>query len=226
MELRGTHVLITGTTTGIGRQLAQDLLPRGCTVTSLDRSTQTGLPSGWTSIGADIRDAAAVTAALKRVSRPIDILINNAGVMRRGEILQQNIADFDELMAVNVRGSWLMLHAALPMLKEDAMIVQISSRHAVSLPKNPALYGLSKRWATDMMEVIAKTYPRFTVKIVCPGPVDTPLARTGVTAEEFRTKQRMMCSPQELSSHIIKLLETNKKNTLSFDTHTYTHFLE
>lgn len=226
MDLRGKHVLLTGSTSGIGKQLLHDLLLRGCRVTTLDRKEQHSTDPAWIPLIADVRDAQAVAQALSTVTEPIDILINNAGVMRRGTVLEQSVEEFDELMDANVRGSWLVLRAALPCLHPSAMIVQMSSRHGMSLPVNPALYGLSKKFIMDMMEVVAKTYPQFTVKILCPGPVDTPLARAGATPEEFTAKQKMMCSAEDMSRQIVELLEADDKRRLTFDTHTYTHFLE
>jgi NAD(P)-dependent dehydrogenase (short-subunit alcohol dehydrogenase family) len=226
VQIAGTHVLITGTTSGIGKQLSVDLLQKGARVTSLDRrANDTGDPR-WVSLTADIREEEQVKTCLARVHGPVNILINNAGVMRRSPLLETSREDFDVLVDTHVKGPWLVLKYALPLLTPGALVVQMSSRHALSLPINPALYGLTKRWVTDMMEVFAKTYPQFRVKILCPGPVDTSLTKVGTTPEELETKRKMMCSPEELSTQIIELLESDTKSRLLFDIRTSTHFLE
>jgi hypothetical protein len=56
--------------------------------------------------------------------------------------------------------------------------------------------------------------------------VDTSLTKVGTTPEELETKRKMMCSPEELSTQIIELLESDTKSRLLFDIRTSTHFLE
>lgn len=226
MDLREKHVLITGATSGIGRQLAVDLLARGSRVTSLDRREYTTDHHAWRSLKADVRDADAVRSCLEQIQEPIDVLFNNAGVMRRGELFDHSPEDFDLLVDTHIRGAWLVLKYALPLLRSDAVILQMASRHALGLPVNPALYGLTKRWVMDMMEVVSKTYPALTVKILCPGPVDTPLSKVGATEAEWLEKRKMMCTPEELSGHIVQLLESDNKSRLLFDVSSHTHFLE
>ncbi len=225
MEIRDAHVLITGASSGIGQQLALDLIARGATVTSIERRAIKPTP-GWVSLEADIRSEKQVEAAMKKIDRPVDVLINNAGVMRRATLLEHPIDEFDFLMETNVRGSWLVLKYALPLLRPGAVVMQMASRHALSLPVNPSLYGLTKRWAMDLATVFAKTYPQFRVKILCPGPVDTSLAREGVTDAELATKKKMMCSVGDISSRIIELLVRDEKSRLLFDARTHAYFLE
>ena len=225
MDLQGRHVLITGTTHGIGRQLSLDLLAKGARITSIDRTEQHPEHSAWTSLQGDVRVGSQVQSCLERTQGPIDIVINNAGVMRRGGMFDSSENDFSDLVDTHVRGSWLVLKAALPKLAPDATIVQMASRHAIGLPENPALYGLTKRWVMDMAEVIGKTYPQFRVKILCPGPVDTQLTRVGTTPEELEHKKKMMCSVPEMSAQIIRLLEADDKTRLLFDMTAKTHFL-
>lgn len=225
MDLCGRHVLITGTTSGIGKQLCADLLRHGAHVTSIDRADP---PSGDArrALRADLLDAEQVRTCMAHLREPVDILINNAGIMRRGELLESSPDDFDVLCATHVRGAWLVLKYALPHLRPGSMVVQMSSRHAITLPADPALYGLTKRWVVDMMETFGKTYPQFRVKIICPGPVDTPLSREGVSPEDFRSKQAIMCTPREISERIIDLLQDDAKSRLLFDIGSRTHVLQ
>jgi NAD(P)-dependent dehydrogenase (short-subunit alcohol dehydrogenase family) len=225
MDLRGKHVLITGTTSGIGKQLSIDLIERGARVTSIDRGDVSS-HERHRSLQADLLDADQVAASMKKLEGPIDILINNAGIMRRGELLESSVEDFDLLCSTHVRGAWLVLKHALPHLRPGSMVVQMSSRHAITLPSNPALYGLTKRWVIDMMETFGKTYPQYQVKIICPGPVDTPLTRVGASEEDLQKKRAIMCTPEEISAQIMKLLESDTKSRLLFDIATHTHILQ
>lgn len=219
-------MVITGATSGIGLALAEDLVQRGCTVWSLSIDHSPQARDGITFIQCDVCNAEQVTEALNSINRPIDLLINNAGIMRRGGVYDTTEADYDLLFDINVKGSWLVTKAALPKLAPSADVLFVSSRHALSLPDNPALYGLTKKTVLHLAELTQRAYPQHRIKVLCPGPVDTPLARMGVTAEEWAHKQRMMCSPQEMSCKIIELLEADDKSRLIFDMDTNEHYLE
>ncbi|PIQ76794.1 hypothetical protein COU78_04355 [Candidatus Peregrinibacteria bacterium CG10_big_fil_rev_8_21_14_0_10_49_24] len=226
MNLSGKHVLITGTSSGIGKAITLLLLRKGALVSAMDRRTMKEKVENWTSYDVDITNGKEVAAACAQIQQPIDVLINNAGVMRRGSLLESSEEDFDLLFTVNVKGSWLVLKHALPKLTEHATIVQMSSRHALSLPKDPALYGLTKRATMDFADLVAKTYPQYSVKVLCPGPVDTPLAREGVSEEDFREKQKIMCSPEDIAKRTVELLESETKTRLIFDNKSCTYLFE
>ncbi len=226
MRLAESHVLLTGASSGIGRQLALDLLERGASVTSVERRAVETTSPRWKALQADIRIEDEVRAACASIDRPVDILINNAGVMRRASLLEHTVEEFDLLMDTHVRGAWLVLKYALPHLRPDATIVQMSSRHALGLPANPSLYGLTKRCVMDMMEIVAKTYPQFSIKVLCPGPVDTPLSREGETPEGLDRKRPMMRSPADISAHVIRLLESEADSRLMFDEQANAYFLD
>lgn len=226
MQLRDTCVLITGASTGIGRATALKLLEKGAHIYSLERTPMQEKIEGWTSFDVDITQSDQIAHAIAAIDEPIDIVMNNAGIMRRGQLFDSSETDFDDLMAVNVKGCWLVLKHALPKLRPDATIVQMCSRHALNLPVDPALYGLTKRIMMDMSDLIAKTYPDLQVKILCPGPVDTALARINVSEKAFKEKQKIMTTPEDIAEKTIALLESSTKSKLIFDTRTYTHLLE
>lgn len=226
MDLSAKHVLITGASSGIGKALALALLKKGATISAMDRSPMEEKIEGWTSYDVDVTKSEEILDAVEKIQVPIDILINNAGVMRRGTLLDSSEEDYDLLFDVGIKGSWLVLKHALPKLAKDATIVQMSSRHAFSLPKDPGLYGLTKRTTMDLADLIAKTYPAYSVKVLCPGPVDTPLAREGVSEADFQEKQKIMCTPEEIANRTIELLESETKTRLVFDNKSCTYLFE
>jgi 3-oxoacyl-[acyl-carrier protein] reductase len=145
------------------------------------------------------------------MSGPIEILINNAGIMRRGTMFESSEEDFDRLFRVNVKGSWLLLKLALPRLSKHAMIVQMSSDHARNPVTDPGIYSLSKMAARDLALLAEKTLPGHPVKILYPGPVDTPLARLGVSGTALKRKKKVMRDPGSIAEGIIQLIESDKK---------------
>lgn len=209
-------MLVTGGSGGIGAALVKKLLARGARVFSIDRVKPPEAAKNVTTILADITNGEEIQAALKKVTGPIDILINNAGVMRRGKILDLDEKDFDFLFDINVKGSWLTLKQALPYLAKKPIILLVSSRHGQSLPVDPALYGLTKKMIIHLGELLEATYSKWDVKIICPGPIDTPLTWVGVREKDVARKKKLVRQPERLAEKIVKLLESKKKR-LMFD---------
>lgn len=216
MDLHGKHVLITGASTGIGKALAQALLAEGSRITSFDLVVaKTGHPR-WVMKKVDVTKSAQIRRAIKGIA-PIDILIQNAGVMRRGTLFQSSEKDFDLLFSVHVKGAWLLLKHTQPFLRKHAMIVQMCSRHANAVDTDPGLYSLSKRCSLDLAELLARTCPAYTVKILCPGPVDTALARYGVSRADLKRKERVMRSPGAIARLIVRLFKDDRHSRLLYD---------
>ena len=226
MNISGKHVLITGASSGIGYAIAHALIEKGAMISAMDRKPLEERTPNWFSYNVDVTQADQIQKAITEIKEPIDILINNAGVIRRGGLLESSEEDFDLLFDVNLKGSWLVLKYAEPLLVKKATIVQMASRHALNLPQDPALYGLCKRATMDLAELIAKSYPNYTVKTLCPGPVDTPLSRYGVTEEDFAKKQKIMCSPEDIAKRTMELLESKTKTRLIFDNKHHTYLLD
>lgn len=210
-RIRNKTALITGGSGGIGFTLAKALIAKGARVYSFDKVKPRERIVNFTHITVDITQPTRIKRGFQRIKSPIDILINNAGVMRRGSILESSVEDFDFLFDIHVRGSWLILKYGVRHLCKKPVIVQMSSRHGQFLTVDPALYGLAKRWVKDMAELVQITHPAWKVKIVCPGPIDTPLTWTGVSAKERPKKRKLVRQPEHLVAKIIAMLESDKK---------------
>ncbi len=209
MQLRGTTVVLTGSGSGIGSALTEALAAEGALIYGLDLRPADPRP-GVTPIQADITDPRSIEQALAQIPAPIDLLINNAGVMRRGALFDSTPEDFDLLMGAHVKGSWLMLKHALPRLAPTATIVQMLSRHALLPPADPALYGLAKGTADRMLDLFEQEYPQHRIVRLYPGPTDTPLARHGVEGEALKEKEQRMIAPEALAAQIVTLLKEDK----------------
>src|SRR5471032_1499892 len=112
MRFSGKHVVVTGAASGLGLAIAQASQKEGAAVTAIDRIAA---PFDNSRI-CDIADEDQVKRALSGLSR-IDAVVNSAGIARRAKLDETDMADFDAVMAVNVRGAFLVSKYALPHLR-------------------------------------------------------------------------------------------------------------
>ena len=172
-ELR---VLVTGAANGIGRATALAFRNAGARVVGLDLNAS---DDPVKTIACDLRreeDVVSAVAAAVGELGGLDVLVNNAGIMREAPIDAITAADIDAHFAVNVRGAILVTREALPHLGEGARIINLASELAYLGRQNASVYcatkaamlGLTRSWARELA-------PRILVNAVAPGPTDTPL---------------------------------------------------
>lgn len=211
-------VLITGGGKGIGKALCELFSVKGYNVISLDISHSEPMP-GISCYDVDITNSNVLKELLSKLPE-IDILINNAGVMRRGNIFESSEKDFDELFAVNVKGSWLLMKYTP--LTTNGIIVQISSVHGLDLVSDPGLYSITKVATAKLAELVKLTKSDVTVKIAYPGPIDTDMARKDVTDIAFKEKQKHMISSEDFAKKLLDLVESDAAYlTFDYTSNTY-----
>ncbi len=214
MPIKDKVFAISGGSSGIGRALVTRASDGGAIVYSLDAKEPDNPVDGVNYLKCDITDEKQVKVALSKVEGEIDVLINNAGIMRRGTIFESTVDDYDALFSVNVKGSWLLVKSAEPKLKSDAVIVQISSRHGMNPKDEPGIYSITKKAVIGLAEVLKLTKPKYQVKIVCPGRTDTPLLRVGRSDREYEEARKIAGSPNILADRIFKLIESDDEYLL------------
>lgn len=206
--MQGKTIVITGGSSGIGFELAKQLAAKGNTIYSFDRKPFPLQGIGVNTIVADITNDEDVRKGIEQIPGSIHVLFNNAGTMRRGTIFDASEEDFDTLFNVHVKGSWFMLRGARNKLAHNAMIVQMSSVHALNRSVNPGLYTLAKQAVAELARNVALQEPHYTVKILFPGPVDTPLARFEVAGKALEEKIKIMETAESVAAKIIRFLES------------------
>lgn len=143
--------------------------------------------------------------AMSRFGR-IDALVNNAGVTRRApaEYLEaSNIGDFDAIFRVNVAGTYQMIRAAAPHLRQADLgsIVNVSSDSALSGSGSSLAYAASKGALNTMTRGLARTLsPAIRVNAVCPGFVDTTWALAWHDEASYRTFKADLIAKAPLKS--------------------------
>ena len=183
--------IVTGAASGIGLEAARDLLDRGWRVFGLDR-VRPELPSPpgrFHPVTCDLRDAAAVRETLAGVAREapaVNALICSAGALRIGALSDMPVEEFDLVFDVNVRGLWLSVKEALPLIRTAAAggglarIIILSSVSAIRPKIGNGAYAASKAAVSQLTQVLAvECAPEgILVNAIAPGTVDTPMVRT------------------------------------------------
>jgi 3-oxoacyl-[acyl-carrier protein] reductase len=209
--LNGKRALITGAASGIGRATAAALKEDGAEVIGLDLvASETALPIIRCDLTREIDIIAAVTAAVRRLGG-LDILINNAGIMRDAPLADITADDIDRHFAVNVRAAILVTREALPHLGDGARIVNVASELAylgragasVYCATKAAMLGLTRSWARELA-------PHILVNAVAPGPIDTPLLGWDKLTPERRAQETSLPlgrigQPEEIATAIVFL---------------------
>jgi NAD(P)-dependent dehydrogenase (short-subunit alcohol dehydrogenase family) len=202
MSLTDKVVVVTGAAQGIGAAYARRLVDEGSTVVladvNRDRVEATagslggpGKASAYLLDVADRGSCAQFAAHLADAHGRVDGLINNAAVfssIQMKPFWEITDAEWDQLMAVNLRGPWLLVSALLPLLRasDAASIVNIGS-DAVQLGRPGYLhYVASKGGVQGMTFSMARELGEFGIRVntLSPGPVYTEVARQTVTPEQ------------------------------------------
>jgi meso-butanediol dehydrogenase / (S,S)-butanediol dehydrogenase / diacetyl reductase len=181
-RLQDKVALVTGGGAGIGRATAELFVAEGARVMVSDRDGEAaravaaGLGENAAACAADVADEAAVTAmvaaTVARFGR-IDVLVANAGFGIRGSVTETSVADWDAVMAVNVRGVFLCAKHAIPAMERTGggTIVNTASNVALVGLKDRAAYVASKGAVAALTRSMAIDHaPRIRVNAVAPGP--------------------------------------------------------
>jgi len=177
----GRRAIVTGGASGIGAATARLLRERGARVAVIDRA-------GGAHIVADVRDAAAVadafSAAEELLGGPADVVVASAGVYRIAPLLDIAPEDWDDVLAINLRGVFLTGRAAARRMVDSGrpgVIVNLASTAAlVSDAAEPtAHYNASKAGVVSLTRQMAVELAPHGIRVncVCPGVIATPMLR-------------------------------------------------
>ncbi|MAO27439.1 MAG: short-chain dehydrogenase [Roseovarius sp.] len=183
-RFEGKVALVTGAAGGIGKAVVSLLRSEGAQVAVSDRYCD-GITSDLILAG-DLRDPAYCDGLPGKVQDALgglDILINNAGVITRGDITQTSDEDYALTMAVNVEAPFRLCRAAIPIMAEagGGAIVNTASCWGVHPGPNHPLYIMSKAALASLTQCLGRDHAGQGIRVnaVCPNEVNTPMLRTG-----------------------------------------------
>ena len=184
-------ILITGTSKGIGRFLAEYYLERGFSVVGCSRGIVDLVHERYTHHVADVCDEKAVKSmfsAIRKAHRGLDILINNAGIASMNHMLLTPMETAERILRVNVLGTFLLCRESAKLMRgrAHARIVNFTTVASPLQLEGEALYAASKAAVERLTEILGKEIAELgiTVNAVGPTPIRTDLIR-GVPREKL-----------------------------------------
>ncbi len=222
--LAGRRAIVTGGASGIGRAIVLALAAEGCRVAIADRAGPERMEevaaaaSGGRAfpVGVDVADEAQVLAmfdaALPRLGG-LDILVNNAGILLDKPLLDTTAEEFDRLIAVNLRGVFLVGREAIRAMSRQGggRVINVASELAYLGRENCSVYCASKGGVLSMTRSWAREFaPRILVNAIAPGPTDTPMLGPGSTSPETLAKEALnplgrIAQPEEIAAAAVFL---------------------
>lgn len=189
--VKGKKAVVTAAAQGIGRATALALAAAGAEVLATDIN-ETVLKelegaAGIRTLKLSVLDDAAVKAAIAD-NGPFDILVNSAGVVHGGSIMEMKDEDLDFAMDLNVKSMIRMIRAVLPAMleKKDGAIVNIGSvASSIKGVPNRFAYGVTKAAVIGLTKAVAADYVTQGVRInaICPGTVESPSLQDRLRAQ-------------------------------------------
>ena len=218
--------IVTGASRGIGAAVAERLAREGLTVVinysangkpgeTLAREIE-GRGGRALAIKADVGDPDAVRSmfdAAERAFGGIDVLVNNAGIMKLAKIADSDDALFDQQIAVNLKGSFNAMREAAKRLRDGGRIVNLSTSVVGTKLETYGVYAATKSAIETMTAILSKELRgrSITVNAVAPGPTSTDLFLNGKSPELIEYMAKMnplerLGTPEDIASVVAFLV--------------------
>ena len=228
-RLQGKTAFITAAGQGIGRAIAEAFVREGATVIATDISAALlhGVveATGCRAQVLDATDAAAIRAAAAQAG-PVNVLVNAAGYVHAGTVLDCTEADWDFAFNLNVRSQFRLIKAFVPgMLKQgQGSIINVASvAGSIKGAPNRFVYGTTKAAVIGLTKAIAADFVTTGLRCnaLCPGTVDTPSLRGRIAAaadpvqaeKDFIARQPMgrLATTDDITPMVVFLLSDESR---------------
>lgn len=211
MKLSGKVAAITGAARGIGRACAKRLLDDGVKVVISDvdaeglaaTAAELGRPEALRTIVGNVArraDVDAMVAAAVTEFGQLDIMVNNAGVARNQDILDITEQDFDDVIAINLKGAFFGVQAAAKQMIAQGgggVIINMSSVNALLAIPTLATYAISKGGMKQLTSVAAVALAPHNIRVVAvgPGTILTDMVASAIYTSEDARKTVLSRTP-------------------------------
>lgn len=224
MSLKGKNALITGAGKGIGKAIALALAAEGVNVALLARTEKDLLEVAKevTAFGVRVVTAVADVASLEEVNKStgvvfnkfdhIDILINNAGIGKFGKFLELSIKDWEQIIQVNLMGTYYVTRAFLPQMIErnSGDIINISSTAGLRGAAVTSAYSASKFAVLGLTESLMQEVRKHNIRVTAltPSTVATDMA---IDLKLTDGNPESVMQPEDIAELIVAQLKLNKR---------------
>jgi NAD(P)-dependent dehydrogenase (short-subunit alcohol dehydrogenase family) len=221
LPLTAKVAVVTGAAKGIGEATARALHRDGAAVVLLDvdeagAAVAASLGGRAWFIRCDVADGVHVSNAFVTIAAQfprVDVLVNNAGIQHYGSVTTTPEAEWDRVMAVNLKSAFLCARHAIPLMLRErggGVVINVSSVQAFVSQASGAAYVTSKTALLGLTRSIAIDYaPHVRCVAVCPGVVDTPMLRAATAhkppSEPPPPGSPRMAKPEEIAELIAYL---------------------
>lgn len=228
MDLEGRVAVVTGGSSGIGRAVARSLGRAGCRVAICGRTPETLEEAAASlaregfevlSVPADVSRPEDVEELAERVVDelgPPDVLVNNAGLARFGDLEELSPEDFDTVFGVNVRGVFLCSRAFVPAMKErgDGVVVNVASLAGKNAFPGGTVYAASKHAVMGMSKSMMLELREHGIRVitVCPGSVNT---RFFDETDFFDPDRDAIVQPEDVGELVREAVRLSDRGTVS-----------
>ncbi|CAJ1499044.1 3-oxoacyl-ACP reductase FabG [[Mycobacterium] burgundiense] len=218
--LAGKIAVVTGAGQGIGREIAHVLGAHGATVVLADLDADAARAAaaelGGTGVGCDVTDEGQmerlVADTVSEHGR-LDLFVNNAGITRDASLKKMTVADFDAVITVHLRGTWLGVREATAVMREQksGSVVNISSLSGKSGNPGQTNYSAAKAGIVGLTKAAAKEVAHHNVRVnaIQPGLIRTPMTAAmppAVFAErEAAVPMKRAGEPAEVAGAVVFL---------------------
>ncbi|HEX7878368.1 MAG TPA: SDR family oxidoreductase [Candidatus Eisenbacteria bacterium] len=220
MTFKDKRALITGGSDGIGLATGKLLREKGCRVALMARNPEklaaAAAEIGALSIPGDVARAEDARGAVERTVAEfggIDILVNNAGIGTWGPLVELDIAEFDRVFAVNVRGALLVTQAAAPhMIRHGSgNILNIASTSGLKGSANGTIYCSSKFALRGMTECWRDELRRHNIRVTLVNPSEVQTNFFVANSLAPRPESPKKLRSQEIAAAIVGALEIDDR---------------
>lgn len=226
-DLKGRVAFVTGATSGLGRHFARVLAKAGAAVAISGRRAERlaelrreieAEGRKCVDVVLDVTDAKQIAPAFDKAETalgPVNILVNNAGMSANGPVADIPVADFDLVMATNLRAPFLLaqeIGKRMIAREQGGRVINIASITAFRVLQGSAPYCISKAGLAMMTQCMAREWARYDINVnaICPGFIETEL--NGAWFESAKGKaqiqsfpKRRLQRPEDLDSTLLLL---------------------